>query len=172
VRAIQRAIADAGIEKRAIDGFLSAGMEASGAETVILAEYLGIQHRYIDGTMTGGSSFEFHVQHAAAAIRDGLCDTVLVSYRPVISCAARRTSDIRVKSARTKSTLASGAAAARISASAAALRAGSRPTPIRCQPMRTSATAVALPMPALAPVTTAVRSSGAPILRLIQSSSE
>jgi acetyl-CoA acetyltransferase len=45
-----------------------------------MAEYLGIDHRYIDGTMTGGSSFEFHVQHAAAAIREGLCDTVLVSY--------------------------------------------------------------------------------------------
>ena len=45
-----------------------------------MAEYLGIDHRYIDGTMTGGSSFEFHVQHAAAAIREGLCDTVLVTY--------------------------------------------------------------------------------------------
>jgi acetyl-CoA acetyltransferase len=30
--------------------------------------------------MVGGSSFELHVQHAAAAIRDGLCDTVLVTY--------------------------------------------------------------------------------------------
>ena len=41
-----------------------------------LAEYLGIDHRFVDGTMTGGSSFEFYVQHAAAAIRDGACDTV------------------------------------------------------------------------------------------------
>src|SRR5258708_35039309 len=47
---------------------------------VNMAEYLGIDHRYIDSTMTGGSSFEFHVQHAAAAIREGLCDTVLVTY--------------------------------------------------------------------------------------------
>ena len=30
--------------------------------------------------MTGGSSFEFHVQHAAAAIREGYCDTVLITY--------------------------------------------------------------------------------------------
>ena len=36
-----------------------------------LADYLGIKHRFIDGTMTGESSFEFHVQHAAAAIREG-----------------------------------------------------------------------------------------------------
>jgi acetyl-CoA acetyltransferase len=80
VQAIQRALADAGLEKRAIDGYLCAGMASGPAEAVAMAEYLGIDHRYIDGTMTGGSSFEFHVQHAAAAIRDGLCDTVLVSY--------------------------------------------------------------------------------------------
>ena len=40
-------------------------------DAVTMAEYLRIDHRYIDGTMTGGSSFEFHVQHLAAAIRDG-----------------------------------------------------------------------------------------------------
>src|SRR5262245_8800053 len=80
VQAIQRAIADAGIEKRAIDGYMAAGMEGGTAEAVAMAEYLGIDHRYVDSTMTGGSSFEFHVQHAAAAIKDGLCDTVLVSY--------------------------------------------------------------------------------------------
>jgi len=80
VQAIQRALADSGLEKRAIDGYLCAGMEGGNAEAVAMAEYLGIDHRYVDGTMTGGSSFEFHVQHAAAAIRDGLCDTVLVSY--------------------------------------------------------------------------------------------
>jgi acetyl-CoA acetyltransferase len=49
-------------------------------DPVSMAEYLGIEHRYIDSTMVGGSSFEFHVQHAAAAIRQGLCDTVLVTY--------------------------------------------------------------------------------------------
>jgi acetyl-CoA acetyltransferase len=80
VQAIRRALGDCGIEKRAIDGYLYAGMDASAAEAVSMAEYLGIDHRYIDGTMTGGSSFEFHVQHAAAALRDGCCDTVLVSY--------------------------------------------------------------------------------------------
>jgi len=80
VQAIRRALADAGLEKRAVDGYLCAGMEGGAAEAVAMAEYLGIDHRYVDGTMTGGSSFEFHVQHAAAAIRDGCCDTVLVSY--------------------------------------------------------------------------------------------
>jgi acetyl-CoA acetyltransferase len=78
VQATQRALTDSGIDKGSIDGYMSAGM---GDEiTPSLAEYLGIDHRYIDGTMTGGSSFEFHVQHAAAAIRDNLCDTVLITY--------------------------------------------------------------------------------------------
>jgi acetyl-CoA acetyltransferase len=49
-------------------------------DPVTLAEYFRIDHKYIDGTMTGGSSFEFHVQHGAAAIREGLCDTILVTY--------------------------------------------------------------------------------------------
>jgi len=33
----------------------------------VMAEYLRINHRWIDGTAVGGSSFEFYVQHAAAA---------------------------------------------------------------------------------------------------------
>jgi acetyl-CoA acetyltransferase len=80
VQAIRRALADCGLEKHSIDGYLCAGVEGGPADVVSMAEYLGIDHRYVDGTMTGGSSFEFHVQHAAAAIRDGCCDTVLVSY--------------------------------------------------------------------------------------------
>ncbi len=49
-------------------------------DPVTMAEYLRIDHRYLDGTMTGGSSFEFHVQHLAAAIQEGLCDVALVTY--------------------------------------------------------------------------------------------
>jgi len=79
-QALQRALADSGVAKSAIDGYCTAGGMAAGDDPVTMAEYLGIRHRYIDGTMVGGSSFEFHVQHAAAAIREGLCDTVLLSY--------------------------------------------------------------------------------------------
>src|SRR6185295_18724084 len=80
--AAQRAIADAGIDKSAIDGYVNAGGTGGFGidDPVTMAEYLRIDHRYIDGTMTGGSSFEFHVQHLAAAIREGLCDTALVTY--------------------------------------------------------------------------------------------
>jgi acetyl-CoA acetyltransferase len=80
--AMQRALADCGLPKAEIDGYINAG--GSGGmmvdDAITMAEYFRIDHRYIDSTMTGGSSFEFHVQHAAAAIRDGACDTVLVTY--------------------------------------------------------------------------------------------
>jgi acetyl-CoA acetyltransferase len=82
VLAAKRAIADCGVAKADIDGYISAG-GAGGMmldDAVTMAEYLRIKHRYIDGTMTGGSSFEFHVQHAAAAIREGLADTILCTY--------------------------------------------------------------------------------------------
>jgi acetyl-CoA acetyltransferase len=81
VLAMQRALADCGIDKSEIDGYVNAsagGMMVD--DPVTMAEYLRIDHRYIDGTMTGGSSFEFHVQHLAAAIREGLCDVALVTY--------------------------------------------------------------------------------------------
>jgi hypothetical protein len=82
VQATQRALADSGIEKSQIDGYLgcAAGAPGAGDDPATLAEYLGIDHRYIDGTMVGGSSFEFHVQHGAAALREGLCNTILISY--------------------------------------------------------------------------------------------
>ena len=62
---MQRALADCGVAKADIDGYVSAGGGGMMVDdAVTMAEYLGIDHRYIDGTMTGGSSFEFHVQHA------------------------------------------------------------------------------------------------------------
>ena len=80
--AFQRALADCGVDKQTIDGYVGVGgsHQTMVDDPVVMAEYLGIDHRYIDGTMTGGSSFEFHVQHCAAAIRDGLADTILITY--------------------------------------------------------------------------------------------
>lgn len=81
VLAMQRALADSGVEKSSIDGYMCAGGSRIGIDSAqIMAEYLRIDHRWIDGTTTGGSVFEFYVQHAAAAIRDGRCDTVLITY--------------------------------------------------------------------------------------------
>ena len=77
--AARRAIEDCGIPKSEIDGYASAGGGMGSGIGAELPEYLGVRHRFVDNTMVGGSSFEFHVQHAAAAIRDGLCDTVLIT---------------------------------------------------------------------------------------------
>jgi acetyl-CoA acetyltransferase len=78
-QAMQRALADCGMAKSELDGYMGAGI-AQDETPVQMAEWLGIDHRYIDATMTGGSSFEFHMQHAAEAIRSGLADAILVTY--------------------------------------------------------------------------------------------
>jgi len=79
VQALQRVLEDSGVRKADIDGYMTVHADAfMGA--VQFAEYLGINHRYVDGTMTGGSSFEFLVQHGATAIKDGLADTILITY--------------------------------------------------------------------------------------------
>ena len=70
-----RALADAGLTVNDVDGIACAG-----DAPVEVAEYLGIVAQYIDGTHVGGSSFMLHVRHAAAAIRAGLCTTVLITH--------------------------------------------------------------------------------------------
>src|SRR3546814_13682176 len=45
-----------------------------------LGERLGVRGRFTDSTMTGGSSFEVHVEHAAAAIAAGLCEVAVIVY--------------------------------------------------------------------------------------------
>src|SRR5690606_2514939 len=71
---IHEALADAGLTLDDVDGVAYAGSAAG------LAEFLGIRPRYLDGTVVGGSSYELHVEHAAAAIAAGLCDVVIGVY--------------------------------------------------------------------------------------------
>ena len=61
------ALADAGLGLDDVDAFFTAG-EVPGFGAISMAEYLGLDCRYIDDTETGGSSYLVHVQHAAAAI--------------------------------------------------------------------------------------------------------
>ncbi len=69
------ALKDAGLKPSDIDGVATAG-----ASPVELAHYLGITPTYADGTSVGGCSFMLHVRHAAAAINEGLCNTVLITH--------------------------------------------------------------------------------------------
>ncbi|OXE35823.1 MAG: thiolase [Phenylobacterium zucineum] len=69
------AMKDAGLKPSDIDGVATAGISP-----VELAYYLGITPSYADGTSVGGCSFMLHVRHAAAAINEGLCRTVLITH--------------------------------------------------------------------------------------------
>ncbi|QGG96220.1 acetyl-CoA acetyltransferase [Actinomarinicola tropica] len=71
---ISAALADAGLTLADVDGVTCANGPAQ------LAEHLGIHPRYLDGTNVGGSSYELHVEHAAAAIAAGLCEVVIGVY--------------------------------------------------------------------------------------------
>ena len=71
---VKEALDDAGLELSDVDGVCHA--ESSMA----VAEYLGVHPRFTESTMTGGSSFEVHVEHAAAAIAAGLCEVVVGVY--------------------------------------------------------------------------------------------
>lgn len=79
VRVIREALADAGLAIGDVDGLFSC-TTPGWAASLELAEYLGIAPRWTDSTQTGGSSFEIHVQHAAAAIALGLCEVAVVVY--------------------------------------------------------------------------------------------
>ncbi|HEY3800185.1 MAG TPA: thiolase domain-containing protein [Caulobacteraceae bacterium] len=69
------AMADAGLKPSDIDG-----VACAGASPTELAYYLGITPTYADGTSVGGCSFMLHVRHAAAAINEGLANTILITH--------------------------------------------------------------------------------------------
>jgi acetyl-CoA acetyltransferase len=78
-QAIKAALDDAGLEKKDIDALFVAG-NWSWSPNLMLAEYLGIQPRFSDGTNVGGSSFEFHIGHAVAGIQAGLFEVAVIAY--------------------------------------------------------------------------------------------
>src|SRR5258707_5856684 len=69
------ALADCGLKPSDIDGIATAGEQPTS-----VAHYLGITPTWADGTQVGGCSFMLHVRHAAAAINEGLCKTVLITH--------------------------------------------------------------------------------------------
>jgi acetyl-CoA acetyltransferase len=81
---VREALDDAGLTPADVDAVFAAG------EVMGLAEFLGIRPRWVDSTMTGGSSFEFHVQHAATAIALGLCDVAVSVYASTPHSDAKR----------------------------------------------------------------------------------
>jgi acetyl-CoA acetyltransferase len=76
VEGARNALADAGLRLSDIDGIAS----VSAPGPIQVAHALGITPRWIDGTGVGGTSFLFHVRHAAAAIQAGQASTVLITH--------------------------------------------------------------------------------------------
>jgi acetyl-CoA acetyltransferase len=72
----RNALADAGLTMDDIDGVATVGTPGP----VQVAHALGITPAWLDGTSVGGTSFLFHVRHALAAIKAGLCHTVLITH--------------------------------------------------------------------------------------------
>jgi acetyl-CoA C-acetyltransferase len=81
---IRGALDSAGLTLADVDGLcVTAGDMGEGGSTedvIEVAEYLGIQPRYVDSTDVGGCSGILQAAHAAAAIEAGLADVVVVAY--------------------------------------------------------------------------------------------
>ena len=73
-----RALADAGLTKDDVDGYMSCG--TGTLAPVEVTEYLGLRPTWADSTQVGGSSWEFMAEHAMAAIAEGLAEVVVLSY--------------------------------------------------------------------------------------------
>src|SRR5215469_16073363 len=78
-QAAKAALEEAGIEKNEVGALFTTG-NWSWSPNLMLAEYLGIQPKYTDGTNIGGSSFEAHVGHAMAGIEAGRFEVALIAY--------------------------------------------------------------------------------------------
>jgi acetyl-CoA C-acetyltransferase len=74
-----RALEDAGLGWGDVDAIYDAS-EAGRMQGLTIAEYLGITPRVVDTTAVGGSSYEFHAAHAAAAIAAGKANVALLTY--------------------------------------------------------------------------------------------
>jgi acetyl-CoA acetyltransferase len=77
-QAASRALADAGLTKDDVDGIASSGTGLLAP--IEIAEYLGLRPTWVDGTGVGGSTWEFMVEHATAAIAEGHADVVVLVY--------------------------------------------------------------------------------------------
>lgn len=78
-QAAAHALQDCGLRLADVDGLFCATAQVRFGP-MMLAEYLGIQPRYFDGTQIGGSSFMSHLAHAQAALALGLCEVALIAY--------------------------------------------------------------------------------------------
>lgn len=72
------ALEEAGLTFADVDGYACSGVGPIGV--LSMCHHLNLNPDWLDSTAIGGSSFVAQVLNAAAAIRDGLCTTVLITY--------------------------------------------------------------------------------------------
>jgi acetyl-CoA C-acetyltransferase len=72
------ALRDAGLTFADVDGYFCAG-DAPGGSPLLLADYMNLKLRWLDGTEMGGCSYLAHIGHAAAAIAAGKCSVALIT---------------------------------------------------------------------------------------------
>src|SRR5262249_40480867 len=83
-----------GLSLKDVDGLFCATAQ-SRLSVLGLAEYLGIDPKFIGSTIVGGSSFEFHVAHAMGAIALGLCNVALIAYGSTQRTIGRKQGSVR-----------------------------------------------------------------------------
>ena len=88
-QAVERALADANLEKNDIDGMFAV-LSPAGLAAATVSEYLGLHPKVLEGTALGGSSFINFVGWAALALGAGLCDVALITYGSNARSAGRR----------------------------------------------------------------------------------
>ena len=93
-QAIDRALADCGLALKDVDGLFCAAAQ-SRLSVLALNEYLGIDPSFLGSTIVGGSSFEYHVAHAMAAIAAGLCNVAVIAYGSTQRSIGRRQASAR-----------------------------------------------------------------------------
>ena len=76
---VVKALEDAGLTKKDVDGLLTASSGASDS-ALNLADYLDMYPDYLDNTNVGGASFEFHLGHTLNAIATGRINCAVITY--------------------------------------------------------------------------------------------
>jgi acetyl-CoA acetyltransferase/uncharacterized OB-fold protein len=94
VQGITRALDDCGLKLSDVDGLFCATTQAR-TSALSLCESLGIDPPFIGSTIIGGSSFEYHVAQAQAAIEAGLCSTAVIAYGSTQRSVGRRQASVR-----------------------------------------------------------------------------
>jgi acetyl-CoA acetyltransferase len=90
----KRALDDCGLSLRDVDGLFCATAQ-SRMSMLGLAEYLGLDPKYLGSTMVGGSSFEHHLAHAMGAIALGLCNVAVIAYGSTQRSVSRKLASAR-----------------------------------------------------------------------------